>query len=364
MKGGSQSTLEARLHGCLFSNNETIMDKWIENILVCPRDYNTLERDGYDLVCSDGHKYPIVDDVPIMLLEEVTPTHELHTRDTFEKVSTSRKTTESEHTLKEICNNPMSEKNRIHQYVNKVVAATCGQLYKPLIGKLTRYPIPSIRLPQGFGETFLDIGCNWGRWSIAAAKKGYCSLGIDPSLDAIKAAKEISSQLNVSVEYIVADARYLPFAPRSFDVVFSYSVLQHFSKENVRHTLNNLSRVLKVKGMSLIQMPNKYGIRCLYSQARRGFKEPRDFNVRYWSLPELRSTFSHAIGPTSLFVDGYFGLGIQKSDIDLLSTKYQLIVRSSEKLRRMSENLSWMKYFADSIYVKSIPENENHMKNL
>jgi len=339
------------------------MDKWLEDFLVCPRDLNRLERNGSDLVCTEGHKYPIVDDIPIMLLEEIIPTHEPHTRATFEKVSASRKLSQSVHILEEICDKPTSEKGRIHQYVNKIIAEACGKLYKPLVGKLTRYPIPEIPLPQGSGETFLDIGCNWGRWSIAAAKKGYSSLGIDPSLDAIIAAREISSQLNLSVRYIVADARYLPFAPNSFDIVFSFAVLQHFSKENVRRTLYNVARILKTQGMSLIQMPNKYGIRCLYNQARRGFKEPRDFNVRYWSLPKLRDTFTQAIGPTSLSANGYFFLGIQKSDIDLLPLRYQLVVHSSEILRGMSENAQWMRFFADSIYVKSIREYQIEKKS-
>jgi hypothetical protein len=101
-------------------------------------------------------------------------------------------------------------------------------------------------------------------------------------------------------------------------------------------------------------MPNVHGIRCLYNQAKKGFREPKDFEVRYWSLPALRDTFTESVGPTSLSVDGYFGLGIQKSDIDLMPLRYQLVIRASEILRAMSKKAQWMKYFADSIYVKSI----------
>src|SRR5207245_1066811 len=76
----------------------------------------------------------------------------------------------------------------IDSYVQEQVAATNGRLYIPLIGKLKRYPIPYLRMPDGDGLAFLDIGCNWGRWSMAAASKGYVVVGIDPCLDAIRAA--------------------------------------------------------------------------------------------------------------------------------------------------------------------------------
>ena len=337
------------------------MDDWLKNNLVCPRDLNKLQRSDNDLVCSAGCNYPIIDGIPIMLLEEVFPTHLSHTLSTLAKVSASRMSSQFIHISKEFQEKPgieILEKDGIHPYVQKAIAATCGRLYKPVVGKLTRYPIPEIRLPQGSGEIFLDIGSNWGRWSIAAAKKGYNPVGIDPSLDALLAARQISRQLNMSARYIVADARYLPFASSCFDVVFSYSVLQHFSKENARQTLTSVSRVLKPKGTCLIQMPNTYGLHNLYNQVRRAFSEFKQFDVRFWNLRELRDTFTEIIGPTSLFVDGYFGLGIQKSDIDLLPLKYRLVVHASEILRMMSEKIQWMKYFADSIYVKSIRELE------
>jgi cyclopropane fatty-acyl-phospholipid synthase-like methyltransferase len=41
----------------------------------------------------------------------------------------------------------------------------------------------------GAGKLLLDIGCSWGRWSISAARNGWCVVGIDPSLGAIMAAR-------------------------------------------------------------------------------------------------------------------------------------------------------------------------------
>jgi SAM-dependent methyltransferase len=291
-----------------------------------------------------------------MLLEEVEPTHDGFFRETFDKISSSGISLKNSTHMEEYFDLPGLKKNKISRHVNKIIAGTCGNLYKPLIGKLPRYPIPEIHLPEGSGEILLDIGCNWGRWSVAASRKGYTTIGIDPSLNGIIAAREVGRQLKISARYVVADARYLPFASDFFDIVFSYSVLQHFNKENVRLTLKNVVRVLNPGGTCLIQMPNKFGLKQLFNQAKRKFREPEGFEIRYWTLPELKETFTKIIGPTTITVDGFFGLGIQKSDIDLLPLRYRFVVYSSEFLRKLSKKVGWIKYFADSVYVKSMLE--------
>ena len=65
-------------------------------------------------------------------------------------------------------------------------------------------------------------------------------------------------------------------------------------------------------------MPNKYGVRCLYHQARRRFREPRDFEVRYWTLADLAAKFEEKLGPAEISVDCFFGLGLQASDAPML----------------------------------------------
>ncbi len=130
-------------------------------------------------------------------------------------------------------------------------------------------------------------------------------------------------------------------------------MLQHFSKENAKLSIAEAGRVLKSEGTCLIQLPNIYGIRCLYHQFKERFREAQDFEVRYWNLREMRKEFTENIGPTRLSVDGYFGLRVQKSDLHTLPPTHQLIVGTSEILRAMSRYLRWMVLFADSIYVQS-----------
>lgn len=82
----------------------------------------------------------------------------------------------------------LDNSDEIDPFVQEQVPYTNGFLYRPLQYKLSRYPIPELRLEPGEGTRFLDIGCNWGRWSIAAARKGYRVSAIDPSPPAVIAA--------------------------------------------------------------------------------------------------------------------------------------------------------------------------------
>jgi ubiquinone/menaquinone biosynthesis C-methylase UbiE/uncharacterized protein YbaR (Trm112 family) len=321
------------------------MNEWLRSHLVCPRDKENLEIKDDKLICPKNHSYPIVEDVPVLLVDDVETTHDYITR-TLEKISNSE--TDSDQSK-----NGAKQINEIDEFVQGEIPYTSGNLYFPVQNKLTRYPIPNFRLPEGNGERLLDVGCNWGRWSIAAARKGYQPVGIDPSLDAVLAARRVSKQLGVETNFVVGDARFLPFADDSFDVGFSYSVLQHFSKENAKTSLSEIGRTVKKNGKIFVQMPNKYGIRSFYNNWRRGFTEGVGFEVRYWTPSELRKTFEEKFGETEMTTDCYFGLGIQKSDVDLMPLPYKMVVHSSEALRKISKVISPMVKVADSVYLES-----------
>src|SRR5215213_5796212 len=304
------------------------MNDWLRSHLVCPRDKQPLEFSENQLICPEKHIYPVFEDIPVMLVDDVEVTHDYINR-TLEKIARTQNKRAENHDSQN-----GSKKDEIDAFVQGEVPYTSGNLYFSVQHKLTRYPIPECRLPEGKGERLLDIGCNWGRWSIAAAQKGYRTIGIDPSLDAVLAARRVSKQLGAETNFVVGDARFLPFADNAFDTVFSYGVFQHFSKENVRISLDEVVRVLRPNGGTLFQMPNKYGIRQYQMHRRRGFTEGEGFDVRYWTPTELLETFEKRFGPTKMTTDCYFGLGIQPSDVDLLPLHYKLIIHTSEVLRK------------------------------
>lgn len=324
------------------------MNEWLRNNLVCPRDKQKLDIQNNRLVCPDNHIYPIISDVPVMLVDDAVSTHG-YIEETLAKVSEVQASGELAETTEET-----KGETEVDWFVQHEVPYTSGILYFAVQHKLTRYPIPETRLKPGSGERLLDIGCNWGRWSIAAAQKNYRPVGIDPSLNAVLAARRVSKQLGADCDFIVGDARFLPFADDAFDVVFCYSVYQHLSKENVRASLDEVSRVLKLNGKTLIQMSNKYGIRQYQQHRRRGFTEGEGFEVRYWKPSEMMETFTAKIGDTVMTADCYFGLGIQNADADLLPVKYKAVVYSSVFLRKLSQFIKPMVKVADSVYLDSV----------
>jgi SAM-dependent methyltransferase/uncharacterized protein YbaR (Trm112 family) len=323
------------------------MDELLKDILVCPRDYRKLSDEGDTLRCSNGHVYPVADGIPVMLVKEATPT-----LFEYEKV------------LAQIQNHAQVQSNSsspdnspgVDTFVSKSIVGTCGLMYRSLQGRIKRYPIPEIRFPAGKGELLLDIGCSWGRWSVSAARKGYTPVGIDPSLEAVLAARRIAQQLGISAHFLVGDSRFLPFPARIFRNVFSYSVFQHFEESDVELSLREISRVMDPAGHSLIQMANKYGPTCILLQLQRGFRKPKKFEVHYWSPSDLNRKFGRLVGPSRISVDGFFSLNPQKSDIDLLPIHYKCSVMVSEALRWFSDRLPGLLYLADSLYIDSSPD--------
>lgn len=326
-----------------FGNSISSLASLMWDLLVCPRDKRTLQRERESLICDRGHRYAIIEGVPILLVSEAEQTHIEGTR----ALAVAESGDASSLRKFDI------GKDEIDPFVRNAIGATNGGLYGHLVGTLTEYPIPRLRLPSGEGKLFLEVGCNWGRWCIAAARQGYRPIGIDPSLKSIRAANRVSQQLGIEAFYLVADGRFLPFRDESFGQIFSYSVLQHLSKENTLTTLSEIRRVLRSGARTLIQMPNVFGVRCLYHQLRRGFREARDFEVRYWRPSELISALTDRIGPSELSVDGYFSLNVQPTDLHMLLLRYRAVVHASEALRRISNVVPGLANLADSLYIES-----------
>ena len=340
------------------------MDPWYLQNLVCPIDKTTLEEVNGCLISKTGNKYNIIDGIPIMLVSSTEHTlrnvaiQTLNANDNISKNIISKfyiDTLGISEIEKTNLIKSFKIDNLIDDVVRFIIGATNGNLYKNLIGKLDIYPIPEININISSGEKFLDIGCNWGRWCISAGRKGYQVIGIDPSIGAVLAARRVSIQLGLSNnKYLVADARFLPFQNNSFNIVHSYSVLQHFSKENVIITLCEIERVLMPAGYSLIQMPNFMGLRSLQHQLFRGFREAKNFEVRYWNLLDLLLTFRKYIDNSKLSIDCFFGLGLQESDLKLLSPIQKIIVYSSIFLKKINKYIKILILFADSIYIRSV----------
>ena len=286
--------------------------------------------------CPNGHQHRIISGIPILFREDVEETHWHATQ--------ARQASEEGY--------PSASTNGINDYVQAAIAATGGIVYVPLTGRLAEYR----SLPRGCRLAvdarlliWAAIGAvddRRGSRRIQSGGAGFLSSSGPGSL-------RRCATIGIDADFVVGDARYLPFANNAFDAAFSYSVLQHFSKPDVRQTLTECSRVLAADGFSLIQMANKLGIRSLFHQAKRRFREPSLFQVRYWTPRELETAFRELIGPTAISVDGFFSLNAQPREAHLLPARFGAVVTVSEMLRSMSNHLPALRDVADSVYVES-----------
>lgn len=95
-------------------------------------------------------------------------------------------------------------------------------------------------------RSLLEVGCGPGHHGILLAKMRSgggrkCLLDSEPYV--LDKARRLSQAVHAEVEYIVADAFALPFRNRSFDVVFSQGLLEHFRPEQAELTLVEQIRV-------------------------------------------------------------------------------------------------------------------------
>lgn len=90
----------------------------------------------------------------------------------------------------------------------------------------------------------LDAGCGSGRYAAVAASLGGRVIAVDLT-DAVERAREICAD-RPDVQVVQADLLRLPFAPETFDAVYSIGVLHHTA--DTRTAFDALVRLLKPGG--------------------------------------------------------------------------------------------------------------------
>lgn len=336
------------------------IDPWFVDHLVCPVDKGPVRVTAGTLCCGAGHRYPIVDGIPVMLVREAVQTISLANASLDRAANVALDTRAPDLYLESLGISDEEKRgvielarrgSAVDPVVAYLVAATNGLMYRHLIGALDRYPIPVLPLPEGHGGLLLDVGCSWGRWTFAANDRGYNAVGIDPSLGAVMAARRVARQRGSANRYVVGDARFLPFADGMFDAVFSYSVLQHLAKADAATAVEEMGRILKPGGTAKVQLPTRFGVRCLYHQWRRGFREATGFEVRYWSVAEIRALFARAIGRVRVDVDGFFGIGLQRTDRPFMPASLKVVLSLSDALQMISRAVPPLVLVADSVFA-------------
>jgi SAM-dependent methyltransferase len=307
----------------------------LTKILACPSDRSNLRAQDETLACERGHVFPVEGGIPIFtdaVRREATPKN-------MESVARG-----------------LEQDGAIDPFVNDWLVNTNGNLYRRARGRLTRYPIPQWPLAPADGKIVVDVGCSWGRWSVAAARAGCFPVGLDVHIDALAAAKRVSRELGAKTAQVCGDIGVLPFRSGAIDVVFSYSVLQHIDRQKVERFFGEAARVLKPGGLCLVQLPNAFGMYSVVRQAKRGFREAAagTFEMRYWTRGGIRAAIEKAgLRDLRLRADGFFSQDPQLSDLDLLSPGARLVVLASHAGRKAADAVPPLVSLADSLWVEA-----------
>ena len=347
-------------------NAEDVVTPRLLALLRCPVDGGALVQDGRWLVSAAGRRYPVVEGVPVMLRADLPQTIGLMAASIrlarlYAQGEVGGATEVGPYWAASL---GVSETQRadvladsgdgVDPAIRALVAATNGIAYADQVGRLSEVPIPELPMtPERAGTRLLDVGCSWGRWCVAAAQKGFAPIGVDPSLGAVMAARRQVKRLGLQADFVVGDARCLPFADGTFGAGYSYSVIQHLSFGDAETAVGELGRVVETGGVVCVQMPNRVGLRSLQHQAKRRFREATGFEVRYWSLERLVGMFERRVGPTEWFVDCFFGLGLQKSDVALMTPVARAATYASEALKRVAQRVPLVGRTADSVFLRA-----------
>lgn len=103
------------------------------------------------------------------------------------------------------------------------------------------------------GKLVLDVGCGMGRYAEVATRWGARVVGIDLSQAVEAAAINLAGRDAVIVQ---ADAFRLPFAPESFDYIYSLGVLHH--TPHCERAVKGLAQFLKPEGTLAVWLYSAY----------------------------------------------------------------------------------------------------------
>jgi len=240
--------------------------------------------------------------------------------------------------------------------VQQQIAETNGIHYQDTVGKLKDYPVynmPVESVEKGF---MLDIGCGWGRWLLAGANKGYIPIGVDLRLEFCQAGLETLRNNNKNGYTIVADLKSLPFKENIFDLIWSYSVIQHTHKDRMLNCLSKIDQLLSINGYTFLEFPNRNGIRNKYvnvSMADINKDDYNSWNVRYYTIDEYKNIFEKEFGNFELQNHSFIGIGVLPEDLKYVSLKNKLLVGISLFGSLLTSIITPLINFSDSIYIKA-----------
>jgi ubiquinone/menaquinone biosynthesis C-methylase UbiE len=163
------------------------------------------------------------------------------------------------------CNFKVKRQNRIDAKITKLNIANAlarAHLERKLLLTDPWYRL-IVRMMESVINDFnsmriIEIGCGFGGFSNWLAKRGADVIGLDISSIAIRKAKNFAKQSGVRdrVDFVVGDARFLPFKSLAGDCIVCSETLEHVS--NYEKAFAELVRLAKKSGYLCVTIPNLF----------------------------------------------------------------------------------------------------------
>ncbi len=101
-------------------------------------------------------------------------------------------------------------------------------------------------------KRILDLGCGAGRHLVFLSDHGFISHGTDIAFIGLKSAKNWLIKRGFDASLSQSEMHHLPYASKSFDALVCLYVIYHGTVERIRRAFQEIYRVLKPGGMSLV----------------------------------------------------------------------------------------------------------------
>lgn len=136
------------------------------------------------------------------------------------------------------------------------------------------------------GVKILEVGAGSGSDLIAFAQLGAKCYALDFSTAALDVCSRLATDKGVKVVKLLADCQHIPIVDGFFDLVFSVGVVEHF--KSPIPILKEQLRVLKPRGLLLVDVPQKYNLYTVAKHIRMVFgTHPFGWETEY-SVKELK----------------------------------------------------------------------------
>jgi len=184
------------------------------------------------------------------------------------------------------------------------------------------------------GKKFvLDLGCGTGGSTIFLAQKADAEriIGVDLVSSMIKEAKKnVTGRLEQKVDFVICDARHLPFRPSRFDALISRGNAFCFLVP-LKNAVQELKRVIAPKGVIVLEMDNRVDW-TPGATISAGFRKTSDgkiaFVIERFTAKRDHKSVSYILNP-----DGKIARKVA-NDHELREKGYKAMEYSFQKIRK------------------------------